>query len=120
MSIDTVREAVDNPLNPFDLTGSDADSADCPFPALGSASVLLQQDNHTEPPAVAAADPSVLQIVAETEDEHPELGMLRGMGSTLVHLQSGDHCCWKVRIPSSDHGAAHVYVDAVVLAKVGT
>lgn len=61
-----------------------------------------------------------LQIAAETEDEHPEVGMLRGMGSTLVHLQSGDHCRWTVQIPPTRDGATPLYVDAVVLAKVST
>lgn len=127
---------------------SENDDSDNAFPALGSCAPPLKTlalasssssaaDSATGAEVVAAdvapdATPDStpledvdgarrwLQIAAETEDEHPEVGMLRGMGSTLVHLQSGDHCRWTVQIPPTRDGATPLYVDAVVLAKVST
>lgn len=63
-----------------------------------------------------------IQIISESEDEHPMLALFRGMGRTVVHLSSehlgpnGEEWCWW---PVTVKGGREVRVlDAVMLAKI--
>ena len=150
VEITAQRVLMENPMKPFkrtdnDSSAPDAASAPCedPYNDEEAFPTLSAAHSADHAPSVGSADESMVQIVAEADEEHEVLGMLRGMGRTVVHLeqelaeqfeaQEGaaehdaagtkemqmplfTHCSFSVPVPAGEH--AGKFVDAVVLAKV--
>lgn len=151
VEIEAQRSLMENPMQPFqrpDTTkgseGPDTNSSpavdaaydDEAFPTLDAAHSAIYNS------CAAIVDDGTVQIVAEADDEHDMLAMLRGMGRTVVHLeqelaeqyealdaaeqeaseQTGvapsrlTHCSFSVPVVSG--AQAGKSIDAVVLAKV--
>ena len=96
VEISATRELLENPMQPFkrrapsagDSTAA-ADTVDPTvydeeaFPTLGPAHSVC---NNTMDAVQTGGDSGMVQIIAEQDDEHDMLAMLRGMGRTVVHL----------------------------------
>ena len=149
VEINAQRVLMENPMKPFkrpdtDSSAPDSASAPCedPFDDSEAFPTLSAAHSAGHASSTGSTDEGMVQIIAEAEEEHDVLGMLRGMGRTVVHLEQelaeqfeaqgepeGDlvdgvnaqmplftHCSFSVLVPSGEH--AGKLVDAVVLAKV--
>eukprot|EP01032_Pedospumella_encystans_P008097 gene8097-9646_t len=96
VEISAERKLLENPMQPFKRpatsTGDSTALADTvdptvydeeSFPTLGAAHSVC---NSAMDAVHTGGDSGMVQIIAEQDDEHDMLAMLRGMGRTVVHL----------------------------------
>ena len=96
VEISATRVLLENPMQPFKRPATSAgDSAAAAetvdptaydeesFPTLGAAHSVC---NSAMDAVHTGGDSGMVQIIAEQDDEHDMLAMLRGMGRTVVHL----------------------------------